>query len=194
MCITPNITDCTSVPDGTKLIYKSMPDKNCNHERMLFVHHSDGTLIHKCSGKKVCPGKDGKLVVSSDCEAETSKFTRTKVLTSWLIVYFTLVLNSFIHTYPVSRIFFSWYKMEEMHHIQGGQQKLTFVQATQKEACAMLANFNLPMYYASNLFSNHLYFKNFWKTFWTCGFLTFVDDLVAVYALVQKCTNWHKTI
>ena len=79
MCVTPNISDCTSVPDGTKLIYKSMPKQYCNHKHMLFIYQSDGTMIHQCSGKKVCPDANGMLVVSSTCDPEQSKYVRTEV-------------------------------------------------------------------------------------------------------------------
>eukprot|EP00111_Clytia_hemisphaerica_P010409 TCONS_00030414-protein len=82
MCITPDITnddECAAIPDGTKLIYKQMPNLDCNHNRMLFDYKSDGTMIHHCSGKKICQDADGWLHVSSTCGAEESKFNRTQL-------------------------------------------------------------------------------------------------------------------
>ena len=81
MCLTPNITSCDGdIPDGTKIIYKSSPNKDCDHPHMLFYYHSDGTLIHKCSEKKVCPSDDGEfLILSSTCGVDASKYSRTKV-------------------------------------------------------------------------------------------------------------------
>jgi len=87
LCITPDITDCTDIPDGTKLIYKEMPYNDCNHERMLFHYQPDGTLVHKCSTKKVCPDSEGILQVSSQCGVDESKFERTEVCCV-LFVYF----------------------------------------------------------------------------------------------------------
>ena len=67
------------VPDGTRLIYQSMPQFDCNHNHMLFVHGVDGTITHKCSGKKVCPNAHKQLVVSNQCDGDSAKFLRTKV-------------------------------------------------------------------------------------------------------------------
>ena len=79
MCITPDIENCDNVPDGTKLIYKSMPNYDCDHERMLYVYESDGTLKHHCSGKKICADTNGLLMVSSQCSDQGAKFERTQV-------------------------------------------------------------------------------------------------------------------
>ncbi|XP_057304821.1 uncharacterized protein LOC130641845 isoform X1 [Hydractinia symbiolongicarpus] len=79
MCVTPNITSCSGdIPDGTKIMYRTMPNYDCDHEHMQFIYKPDGTLIHKCSGKNVCPSDDGQYwIISSACDAEASKYTRT---------------------------------------------------------------------------------------------------------------------
>ena len=79
MCLTPDITSCQNVPDGTRIKYKTAVNNDCNHPHMMFVHQSDGTLIHKCSGKKVCPRNDNNLIISSNCEADNSRYIRTAV-------------------------------------------------------------------------------------------------------------------
>ena len=83
MCITPDISNCDgNIPDGTKIMFKSMPNNDCDHPHMLFTHASDGTLTHHCSGKKVCPSNDGQyLMISSLCSADESTYTRTQVTT-----------------------------------------------------------------------------------------------------------------
>ena len=78
MCLTPDITSCTNVPDGTKIIYQTAVSNDCNHPHMLFVHLNDGTLIHHCSQKKVCP-RDGHIILSSDCDPAESVYARTEV-------------------------------------------------------------------------------------------------------------------
>lgn len=77
MCITPNVNSCDDVPDGTRLIYKEMPDLDCNHKRMLFDFGADGVMKHHYSGKKICPDSNGFLVVSSQCTDTEATFTRT---------------------------------------------------------------------------------------------------------------------
>ena len=81
MCLAlEGINTCTNnVEDDTLLIYQSMLHFDCNHHHMLFMHGIDGTLTHKCSGKKICPNRYGYLVASSKCELTNSKFIRTKV-------------------------------------------------------------------------------------------------------------------
>ena len=81
MCLIPDIKSCNGkIPDGTKLIYHLSPNKDCNQPHMLFQYLSDGTLVHHCSKKKVCPSKDRKfLILSSSCADEESKFYRTRV-------------------------------------------------------------------------------------------------------------------
>ena len=81
MCVAlKGIEKCTDyVADGTQLIYQMMPQFDCNHNRMLFVHNVDGTLTHKCSGKKICPNELNQLVVSNQCNKDSAKFLRTKV-------------------------------------------------------------------------------------------------------------------
>ena len=89
MCITPDITSCSSVPDGTKLIYKSMPNNDCNHPYMLYEYQADGSLIHHCSKKKICPDSDGYLQVSSQCSDDGARFQRTAVCKRYLCLNFT---------------------------------------------------------------------------------------------------------
>ena len=88
MCITPNITTCNgNISDGTKIIYKSMPNKDCNHPHMLFTYGQDGTLTHHCSGKKVCPSADGGYwVISSTCASDEVQYTRTQVFCCYFII------------------------------------------------------------------------------------------------------------
>ena len=50
-CVQPKRASC-QIPDGTGLIYKSPAD--CSKEYQKFVY-DDGLLMHKCSGKYVCP-------------------------------------------------------------------------------------------------------------------------------------------
>jgi len=85
MCITPDTSDCSNIPDGTKLIYKKMPDGDCNHEQMLFYYLADGTIIHKCSNKRVCSDPKGVLQISSQCRVRESKFERTEVCCEFMV-------------------------------------------------------------------------------------------------------------
>uniref|UniRef100_A0A7M6DPA1 Uncharacterized protein n=1 Tax=Clytia hemisphaerica TaxID=252671 RepID=A0A7M6DPA1_9CNID len=83
MCVTPKIdtdAECANIPDGTNLIYKEMPNFDCDHKRMLFDYNADGSLIHHCSGKRICLDQNGFLQVSSQCGIEESKFERTEAL------------------------------------------------------------------------------------------------------------------
>ena len=50
-CVQPQRASC-QIPDETALIYKSPAD--CSKEYQKFIY-DDGVLIHKCSGKYVCP-------------------------------------------------------------------------------------------------------------------------------------------
>ena len=50
-CVQPQRASC-QIPDETALVYKSPAD--CSKEYQKFIY-DDGVLIHKCSGKYVCP-------------------------------------------------------------------------------------------------------------------------------------------
>lgn len=77
-CVQPQRASC-QVSDGTILIYKSPAD--CSKEYQKFIY-DNGVLMHKCSGKYVCP-RGGRvdwganLVLSSNCDPENAKFERT---------------------------------------------------------------------------------------------------------------------
>lgn len=61
-------------------------DDDCYHDWMLYDYKSDGTLTHHCSGKRICTGDDGKLMISSQCGVEQSKFDRTAVSEEFFIL------------------------------------------------------------------------------------------------------------
>ena len=78
LCLTPSSQSC-SPNDNDRLIYKP---GQCTESHFQFTLDADGVLRHSCSGKMVCPenGGDGngaKIVVSSACKVEDSKFERT---------------------------------------------------------------------------------------------------------------------
>ena len=50
-CVQPQRASC-QIPDETTLVYKSPAD--CSKEYQKFIY-DDGVLMHKCSGKYVCP-------------------------------------------------------------------------------------------------------------------------------------------
>lgn len=50
-CVQPQQASC-QIPDETALVYKSPAD--CSKEYQKFIY-DDGVLMHKCSGKYVCP-------------------------------------------------------------------------------------------------------------------------------------------
>ena len=70
---------------------------------MLYDYKSDGTLTHHCSGKRSCTGDDGKLMISSQCGVEQSKFKRTAVSEEFELVFISLPIyiktNCEIKTY-----------------------------------------------------------------------------------------------
>jgi len=77
-CVQPQRASC-QIPDETALVYKSPAD--CSKEYQKFIY-DDGVLIHKCSGKYVCP-RGGRvdfganLVLNSNCDPENARFERT---------------------------------------------------------------------------------------------------------------------
>ena len=83
LCISPNVSDtfkdCSETEDGTKLIYFQAPHEDCNVERMLFIHKSDGSVVHKCTGIKVCKHTSNHLLLSKQCEDDDNKYERTEV-------------------------------------------------------------------------------------------------------------------
>ncbi|KAK3698442.1 hypothetical protein QZH41_010011 [Actinostola sp. cb2023] len=78
-CIVPENQTC--IPhENTRLIFKY--GRECKKDYMEFRLDANGTLWHHCSQRRVCPenGKTGdgvRLVISSDCKDEDSKFVRT---------------------------------------------------------------------------------------------------------------------
>ena len=95
LCIAPDTLDdtCAKIPDGTNLIYKEMPNRDCNHKFMLFDYQSDGTMIHKCSNKRICSNAKGVLQISSQCGIEESKFERTEVR-DFRVCFFCIIFQS----------------------------------------------------------------------------------------------------
>ncbi|KAL9951078.1 hypothetical protein ACROYT_G043674 [Oculina patagonica] len=78
-CLTPSNKTC-SPGDNDPLIYIS--GGLCSESHLQFELGSDGVLRHTCSGKMVCPENGGthngaRIVVSSTCTVENSKFERT---------------------------------------------------------------------------------------------------------------------
>lgn len=79
LCLTPSNQTC-SPGDNDRLIYVS--GGLCRENHLQFMLGSDGVLRHECSGKMVCPENGAtyngaKIVVSSTCTIENSKFERT---------------------------------------------------------------------------------------------------------------------
>ena len=82
-CVLPKTGKC-AIRDGTVLQWKSGINKCDLPEAQFIVDYGHGSIIHKCSGKPVCPtgGKVSngrRLVISSKCPPMQLKkrFTRT---------------------------------------------------------------------------------------------------------------------
>ena len=82
-CVLPETANC-NVYDGTVLQWKAGPEKCDLEEAQFQVNFEDGSIIHHCSRKPVCPSggevsNGSKLVISSKCAGArpTRKFTRT---------------------------------------------------------------------------------------------------------------------
>jgi len=78
LCLTPSSKTC-SPGDNERLIYVG---GLCRENHLQFTLGSDGVLRHDCSGNMVCPENGAthngaKIVVSSTCTIENSKFERT---------------------------------------------------------------------------------------------------------------------
>jgi len=78
LCLTPSSKTC-SPGDNELLIYVG---GLCRENHLQFTLGSDGVLRHDCSGNMVCPENGAthngaKIVVSSTCTIENSKFERT---------------------------------------------------------------------------------------------------------------------
>ncbi|KAJ7386460.1 metalloendopeptidase [Desmophyllum pertusum] len=78
LCLTPSTKTC-SPGDNDPLVYTG---GSCSESHVQFTLGSDGVLRHSCSGKMVCPengatNNGAKIVVSSSCKADDSKFERT---------------------------------------------------------------------------------------------------------------------
>ena len=76
LCFSSNVSE---IEDGTKLIYFQAPHEDCNIEHMLFIHKSDGSVVHKCTGIKVCKHTSNHLLLSKQCENDYNKYERTEV-------------------------------------------------------------------------------------------------------------------
>ena len=79
LCLTPRSKNCT--PDDNDLLEHASGDL-CLESHFQFTLGADGVLRHTCSGKMVCPENGGtrngvRIVVSSTCTLEDSKFERT---------------------------------------------------------------------------------------------------------------------
>ncbi|XP_031572100.1 uncharacterized protein LOC116306186 isoform X2 [Actinia tenebrosa] len=78
-CIVPQDQKC--IPEeNTKVIFKY--GYECKEEYMKFRLDTNGILWHHCSGRRVCPENGNtqngaRLVISSSCKDEDSKFVRT---------------------------------------------------------------------------------------------------------------------
>ncbi|RMX44841.1 hypothetical protein pdam_00009262 [Pocillopora damicornis] len=79
LCLTTRSKNCT--PDDNDLLEYASGDL-CLESHFQFTLGADGVLRHTCSGKMVCPENGGtrngvRIVVSSTCTLEDSKFERT---------------------------------------------------------------------------------------------------------------------
>lgn len=77
LCLTPSNKTCW--PSDNEHLIWARSDK-CAESHFQFTLEANGVLRHKCSGKMVCPqgsGNGAKIVVSSSCNANNSKFYRT---------------------------------------------------------------------------------------------------------------------
>ncbi|XP_022804380.1 zinc metalloproteinase-disintegrin-like kaouthiagin-like [Stylophora pistillata] len=79
LCLTPRSKNC-SPNDNDPIVYAS--GVLCSESHFQFTLGTDGVLRHTCSGKMVCTENGGtgnsvKIVVSSTCSLEDSKFERT---------------------------------------------------------------------------------------------------------------------
>ena len=79
LCLAPSSKTC-SPTDNDPLVYVS--GGSCKEKYVQFTLGSDGVLTHNCSGKMVCSANgatysSAKIVVSSACTIENSKFERT---------------------------------------------------------------------------------------------------------------------
>ncbi|KAK3716434.1 hypothetical protein QZH41_016845, partial [Actinostola sp. cb2023] len=78
-CIVPKNETCTP-RDKSRIVFKS--GSECNQKYMEFRLDANGILWHHCSKRRVCPengntGNGARLVISSACKDEDSKFVRT---------------------------------------------------------------------------------------------------------------------
>ena len=77
LCLVPATKSCS--PNDDDQLEWASGDK-CSESHFQFSLGADGVLRHSCSGKMVCPqgSRNGaKIVVSSSCTADDSKFERT---------------------------------------------------------------------------------------------------------------------
>ena len=77
LCLVPATKTCS--PNDDDQLEWIAGDK-CSESHLQFSLGADGVLRHSCSGKMVCPqgsGNGAKIVVSSTCTADNSKFERT---------------------------------------------------------------------------------------------------------------------
>ena len=77
LCLTSSNKTCW--PSDNEHLIWARGDK-CAESHFQFTLEANGVLRHKCSGRMVCPqgsGNGAKIVVSSSCNANNSKFYRT---------------------------------------------------------------------------------------------------------------------
>ena len=82
-CVLPKTGKC-NISDETILQWKSGIEKCDLPEAQFIVDYDEGSIIHKCSGKPICPSGGSfsngrKVVISSKCPKMQLKkrFTRT---------------------------------------------------------------------------------------------------------------------
>ena len=83
MCLTPQADSCEAVVEGTPLVYKTMPNTNCNHPHMLYRYNpEDKSLVHDCTGMSLCANEQGVVVHSHNCKGDEARYEHTQV---WLV-------------------------------------------------------------------------------------------------------------
>ena len=81
MCIGPEVDSCEQVKEGQPLVFQRMENRDCNLPHLLFVYQADHTLVHQCSGLKVCMESKytQRVILSAKCKPDETKYERTKV-------------------------------------------------------------------------------------------------------------------
>ena len=78
-CIVPKNESCNP-HENSRIVFKN--GYECKEKHMEFRLDANGILWHHCSNKRVCPENGNtwsgvRLVISSTCKDEDSKFIRT---------------------------------------------------------------------------------------------------------------------